>query len=63
MPQKHEFVQLEAGEDVASVRDRRRDLATLSAVGFTRLQLGSVVRWQAAALVIPAVVIIIKINI
>ena len=48
---------------VASVRDHRRDLATLAALGFTPRQLSRVVRWQAAALVVPAAVIAIPLGI
>lgn len=34
----------------AGVRRRRRDLAVLKALGFTRSQLRAVVAWQASAL-------------
>jgi len=42
---------------VASVRRRRRDLATLKALGFTRRQLLSTVCWQASILVGLGVVV------
>jgi len=41
---------------VASVRRRRRDLALLKTLGFTRRQLGAVIAWQASvAAVIGAI--------
>jgi ABC-type lipoprotein release transport system permease subunit len=48
---------------VASVRDHRRDLATLAALGFTPRQLSRVVRWQAASLVVPSVAVAIPLGI
>jgi putative ABC transport system permease protein len=48
---------------ISSVRDRRRDLATLTAIGFTRRQRRSIVRWQTAALVVPAVAIALPIGV
>ncbi len=41
----------------AGVRRRRRDLAVLKALGFTRSQLRAVVAWQASALAAGALVI------
>jgi ABC-type antimicrobial peptide transport system permease subunit len=39
---------------VSSVRRRRRDLAVLKALGFTRGQVSTAVRWQATTLVVAA---------
>jgi hypothetical protein len=48
---------------IASTRDHRRDLATLAALGCTPRQLSRVVRWQAAALAIPAIAIALPLGI
>ncbi|MCU1461754.1 MAG: peptide transporter permease [Acidimicrobiales bacterium] len=48
---------------VTSVRDRRRDLAILKAIGFARRQVWATVAWQAAALVIAALVVAIPLGI
>ena len=48
---------------ITSVRRRRRDLAVLRTIGFTRAQVRSTVAWQAAALVILALVIGVPVGI
>jgi ABC-type lipoprotein release transport system permease subunit len=40
-----------------SVRDRRRELAVLKALGFDRSQLGSTVRWQSSSITLSALLI------
>src|SRR6185369_7456364 len=42
---------------VSSVRHRRRDLALLKSLGFTRRQVGGAVTWQAIATGIVALVV------
>lgn len=42
---------------VASVRRRRRDLALLKTLGFTRRQIGAAIAWQASASVIAGLLI------
>jgi hypothetical protein len=48
---------------ITSVRRRRRDLAVLRTIGFTRAQVRSTVAWQAATLVTVALVIGIPVGI
>ena len=48
---------------ITSVRRRRRDLAVLRTIGFTRAQVRSTVAWQAAALVTMALVIGVPVGI
>ena len=48
---------------ITSVRRRRRDLAVLRAIGFTRAQVRSAVAWQAATLVAVALAIGIPVGI
>jgi ABC-type lipoprotein release transport system permease subunit len=48
---------------ITSVRRRRRDLAVLRTIGFTRAQVRSTVAWQAATLVTMALVIGIPVGI
>jgi ABC-type lipoprotein release transport system permease subunit len=47
----------QAAAITASVRQRRRELATLKVVGFTRRQLGATVAWQATATTVAGLVI------
>jgi ABC-type lipoprotein release transport system permease subunit len=42
---------------IASVRRRRRDLALLKTIGFSRRQIASVVAWQASVVAIVGAVI------
>ncbi|MGI8662691.1 MAG: FtsX-like permease family protein [Acidimicrobiales bacterium] len=42
---------------VSSVRRRRRDLALLKSLGFTRRQVGAAVAWQATATAVVAVIV------
>src|SRR4029079_16148559 len=42
---------------VSSVRRRRRDLALLKSLGFTRRQIGAAVTWQAAATGVVALIV------
>jgi hypothetical protein len=48
---------------VASVRRRRRDLALLKTLGFTRRQLGACIAWQASASVLTGLIIGIPLGI
>jgi hypothetical protein len=48
---------------ITSVRRRRRDLAVLRTIGFTRAQVRSTVAWQAATLVTMALVIGVPVGI
>ena len=48
---------------ITSVRRRRRDLAVLRTIGFTRAQVRSTVAWQAATLVTVALVIGVPVGI
>jgi len=51
------------GALLTSVRRRRGRLATLKAVGFTRAQVAAVVLWQAATLVLVAVVVAVPVGV
>ena len=48
---------------VASVRRRRRDLATLKTLGFTRRQIGAAIAWQATVSVLLGLVVGIPLGI
>lgn len=48
---------------VASVRRRRRDLALLKTLGFTRRQIGACIAWQASASVLTGLIIGIPLGI
>ena len=48
---------------IASVRRRRRDLALLKTLGFTRRQLAAVVAWQSSVAVVIGIVVGIPLGI